>query len=319
MQEFQKTDLSNVDSDNKILDVCINVWGKPFQTALAIQSLLDHSGELVDKVYLIIEREQPDGFELGRMLDLLEEHSERLVIYEPKHYLPPNELPDAHLLESDSSYRSSLRYQYALESTDKHWLLITHNDVIFHASLISAIDQLLNSRGLFGLGDVGQCWNCPLNSSCSGDLLSQNIQTQPISQDDLYHLLEANQHLRTQQRRNAINLSKPFPMPECRINEWFMFVNVDLYRQEGEKGASPIGSYSWSDTGGYTCDIGEAWFRDMIDRGYDFAHLSYQQYMVHGPFRQNQQIPQGHSSYLSAMTYQSEECLALAYYCKNYV
>jgi len=43
------------------VDVIINVYGKPWQTLCTLKSLMLHSGEHIDKIYFIEEREQPYG------------------------------------------------------------------------------------------------------------------------------------------------------------------------------------------------------------------------------------------------------------------
>jgi len=40
----------------KNVDVAINVYGKPYQTALTIQSLLKYSGNHIGKIFLILEK-----------------------------------------------------------------------------------------------------------------------------------------------------------------------------------------------------------------------------------------------------------------------
>jgi hypothetical protein len=39
----------------EIVDVIINVYGKPWQTICTLKSLIKHSGNHIDKIYLIEE------------------------------------------------------------------------------------------------------------------------------------------------------------------------------------------------------------------------------------------------------------------------
>jgi len=55
----------------KNVDVAINVNGKPYQTALTIQSLLKYSGNHIGKIFLILEKNQPKGFDKKILLSLL--------------------------------------------------------------------------------------------------------------------------------------------------------------------------------------------------------------------------------------------------------
>ena len=41
----------------RIVDVAINVFGKPAQTALTLFSLLAHSGRWIDRIYFVEERD----------------------------------------------------------------------------------------------------------------------------------------------------------------------------------------------------------------------------------------------------------------------
>ena len=41
------------------VDVVMNIYGKPWQTLCAIKSLMKHSGQWVDKIYLTIEKHHP--------------------------------------------------------------------------------------------------------------------------------------------------------------------------------------------------------------------------------------------------------------------
>ena len=45
--------------NSKSVDVCINVYGKPWQTLCTLKSLMQHSGHHIDKIYLIKEHRQP--------------------------------------------------------------------------------------------------------------------------------------------------------------------------------------------------------------------------------------------------------------------
>ena len=41
------------------VDVVISVYGKPWQTLCTLKSLMMHSGEHIDKIFLIKEKNQP--------------------------------------------------------------------------------------------------------------------------------------------------------------------------------------------------------------------------------------------------------------------
>ena len=43
----------------KLVDVAINVYGKPYQTLATLKTLMLHSGKHIDKIYFIQESKQP--------------------------------------------------------------------------------------------------------------------------------------------------------------------------------------------------------------------------------------------------------------------
>jgi hypothetical protein len=50
-------------ADKFKVDVAINVYGKPYQTALSILSLLKYSKKYINKIYINIEKKQPEDFD----------------------------------------------------------------------------------------------------------------------------------------------------------------------------------------------------------------------------------------------------------------
>ncbi len=150
------------------IDVCVNVYGKPYQTLVTLKTLLEHSGHLIDKIFFVQERNQLDGYDYKIIEDNLK--YDKLIRFIPEHYLWINR-GDIHRSIVDENYRWSLRYQYGLEKTDKKHLLIIHNDVLFKGDIVS---ELLSEIGdCFTIGHIGQCWNCPLKNEniCDSHLL----------------------------------------------------------------------------------------------------------------------------------------------------
>ena len=58
------------------VDVAINVYGKPMQTAVALLTLLQHSGQHIGRIWFIEERKQPHGATFER---IKERFASRLV------------------------------------------------------------------------------------------------------------------------------------------------------------------------------------------------------------------------------------------------
>lgn len=289
----------------KKIDVCLNVLGKPYQTIVTLKSLLKYSGQHIDKIYLIEEIKQTNDYDFDLIKKEL--NYDGLIRFKPKHHLWIN-FTNLDLVHSDEDYRLSLRYQYGLENTDKSHMLLIHNDVLFHSDIVG--EFLNEDEDLFGIGSVGQCWNCPLflESICIGDKLEKNIEN--LNYDDVIVFVDKRKETRTYYYRNKINKQKPLPMPECRINEWCMLINVDLYKKEvlEKKEVVPFGGY-------FQMDIGDLWFRQMTDKGYKFKNFDINKNVTHAYFTTENN---GHSSLFNENKYSEGENNAKKYLKKYY-
>ena len=248
------------------VDVAINVYGKPFQTAVALLSLLRHSGEHVGKVYFIQEPKQPGDIDFRFIHGLL---SDKIIVHTPKYWHSCDRtLPEK--LEDDE-YRRSLRYQYAWEESSADYLFVTHNDVFYKSDIIGEFLGGIDDNA--AIGQIGQCWNCPasLAGLCDGERywdfrptigeLEELYEKHPTGR---WNIAEA---------RDDMN---PWPLPECRVNEWTALINLKIARPEtipfGD--ALPFGSM--------TLDIGTGWFRQMSYKGYKFANHPLAPFAFHG-------------------------------------
>ena len=92
------------------IDVCVNVFGKPYQTITTIKTLLDHSSQHIDKIYIIEESAQPEDYNY----DLINKcvNYNNLIRFKPKHHLWVNRSNFDHF-HKDEDYRLSFRYEYA--------------------------------------------------------------------------------------------------------------------------------------------------------------------------------------------------------------
>jgi hypothetical protein len=284
------------------IDVCVNVFGKPYQTLVTLKSLLKHSGDKIDRIYLIKEKEQPNGFDYKIISNGL--NYDRLVEYTPKYHFFIGK-SDVKRIVFDKNYRMSLRYQYGLERTDKKHLLIIHNDVLFEKDIVS---EMLNQIGdCFTIGQIGQCWNCPMfyEKKCSGEILSNNYENQ-MSYDEVIKIVDKHPTTRTFiMAKSKIDTNKPFPLPECRVNEWCALVNTEYYKMEVIPNGSvvPFGGY-------YGIDLADEWFNMMVRKGYKFKNFDLKPYCTHAYFSNN---GNGHSSLYDGNKYQLEENNAKEY------
>ena len=290
----------------KKIDVCVNVFGKPYQTLITLKTLLNHSGYLIDKIYFIEEQEQPIDYDYK----IIEENLkyDKLIKFIPQHYLFTDR-SDTHRSITDQDYRLSLRYQYGLENTDKKHLLIIHNDVLFTGDIVS---ELLSEIGdSFTIGNIGQCWNCPLKFEhiCDSHLLESNCEKQ-LPYNEIINLINKYPKTRTSTiGRTLIDKNKPFPMPECRVNEWCALINIDDYKKEVIPNGDvvPFGGY-------YGLDIGDVWFRQMVNKGYKYKNYNIYKSSTHAYFSE---VNNGHSAMNNRSTYNEEEQRAKDYFNKH--
>jgi hypothetical protein len=289
----------------KKIDVCINVYGKPYQTILTLKSLLKHSSQHIDKIYFIEENQQRPGYDFDFISKNVGYHN--MIRYIPQHYLWVNPTSKEQVF-SDENYRLSCRYEYGLSNSDKSHMLLIHNDVLFHSDIVGKFFE--EDENYFGIGLVGQCWNCPLNydNICSGERLEENLKNQNFH--FIFGVVNKYPNTRLYGKRKKINVDKPLPLSECRINEWCMFINLNFYRDEvlNKKEVVPIG-------GNFLGDIGDLWFRQMVDKGYKFKHFNIDNYYTHAYFSNN---ANGHSALLDQNKYDLEESLAKKYLEENF-
>lgn len=66
--------------------------------------------------------------------------------------------------------RDDVRYQYALDKTNKNYLFIIHDDIEFRADVVDIYLKNIQ-RNMAIIGDLGQCWRCPIKDVCSPEKL----------------------------------------------------------------------------------------------------------------------------------------------------
>ncbi len=167
----------------------------------------------------------------------------------------------------DSRYK--IRYQYAIEQSNKTFLFISHNDVLYTGDIIK--DMLSKIDGFAGVGQIGQCWNCPayFAHKCNPD---RYLEFRPTI-EELKEIIVRYPSPRTS--LGTIDGDLPYPLPECRLNEWACLINRKLVEIESKPlGDGPMfGEYD-------QVDLGTKWFKYMNTKGYKF--LNYNQKFIHG-------------------------------------
>lgn len=296
---------------NKRVDVAIAFYGKPMQTIIAIKSLLQYSGQYIDKIYLTQEQNQPhqDWGGVYKVIDYFREEPVQFVVYRPVYFLSTN-VTDIERTRQNTWYRHSIMYQYALEKTDKPYLCIVHNDMLFHADMIgpmlSAFDQ---QPELAGTGSVGQCWACPawLDKRCS----PTKVEEYKPGKEEAIALFKAYNPPRLQRNIEIMEGGRVWPLPECRLNEHSALINVDLYR----KTTVPVGDVGCLGGTWEGADLGMIWFYEMMNRGYKFGHFVLEDYALHAPFDDS---GSGSLAYNKSERYWLAEQAAVDYINANY-
>jgi hypothetical protein len=274
------------------VDVAINVYGKPFQTAVTLLSLVKFSGDHLGKIYFVIEPKQPRDEKFQFIFDLL---GPGVVQHTPRHWLWVNPAEAARY--GDDDYRRSIRYQFAWEESDADYLYITHNDVLYTGDIVGALVE--NIGDCVGIGLVGQCWNCPAHAGglCSGD---KYLDYRP-SYDEVLDLARRHPPPRGADYGAYIDEANPWPLPECRLNEWVALVSMKLARPL----TVPVGDAP--PFGAMGLDIGTQWFRAMSLKGHCFKNYYFDHLAKHG---WASEAGNGHSAMFSDDLYENEEAVA---------
>ena len=260
---------------SRIVDVAINVFGKPAQTALALVSLLAHSGRFIDKIYFC---EEPDSLNaVFAHSDILAALGDRVIHHRPSFMNWRYAVDEARL--GDAAYRHALRYQYAFEHTDKRYLLIIHNDCEFIGDAVGHLLAGLGSQA--GAGEIGQCWLCPAKmlGRC-GPGRYRDYRPDFAELAALYAAVDPSVVYRRKYLDEPTEAlcQRPWPLPECRLNEFCCLLRLDAVRPDTcpTGPARPFGAYvdvGNPETGNGILDIGVAWFGDMVHLGHSFAHV----------------------------------------------
>lgn len=272
----------------KNVDVLINVFGKPHQTALSLLTLLRHCDARIRRIHFQEEAATAE-YETKGHAPLLRYLGERVAHFQPSIWLGSTAVDEARLL-ADAEYRRSVRYQYGWEKSDAPYVFTVHNDVYVHGDIIGALLGAIGEHT--GIGQIGQCWWCPArqNSLCSPE---QYAEFRP-SYAFLMRLYNKDMDY-TKRRAYNLGLRPEFhenawPLPECRLSEWAALINMEKARPATMPfgPAVPLGAFcvsgakigeNWDRD--VNLDTGVGWFRSMNLQGHSFAHYPIHDYLEH--------------------------------------
>ena len=293
--------------DNTTVDVCMQVFGKPWQTALTLLTLDRYMRKKINKIFFIIEAAQPKNE--SNDLTILNGILPNMESISLTAWIGLDPLDQSRI--DDKEYRQNIRYQYAFEHTSADYLMLSHNDVIYKGDVITAF--LNNIGDHIAIGEIGQCWNCPAKKDDIIKIFNQDGIDKPCQREEYekfkldfeqlnlaYRLARAKAYpLRHEAEKGLMEEYKinPWPLPECRVNEWCCLINMRMARKATVPLGSgrPFGSYLKGH------DLGTAWFRDMHIHGFRAKHMDLSKYIIHRP---------GHRALFNPTLYKENEIRA---------
>lgn len=260
-------------TNSPLVDVIVNVYGKPYQTAVSLWSLMKFSEKHIGKIYVILEKKQPEGFDELLLRKLLV--GLPVEIYKPPFFFGWWEGRRKGLINQIllwfKSYRNSIRYQYAWEKSKAPFLFLMHNDMLIFDDLIGHYLSKIGPHA--GIGQIGQCWNCPaFGTHCDGDRYWDYRPT-PQEVVDLYKSRPEGRAI----VHGLVSIDQiSWPMPECRLNEHAALIQMSVVKPETSPFGSilPIGIKN-------SIDIGIQWFQGMSLAGYRMVNESYEPFAKH--------------------------------------
>ena len=276
------------------VDIAINVHGKPHQTAVTLLSLLQHSGAHIGRIHFTVDGRQPFDAVHSRLLQQL---GDRVVVHHPRFWLGVRPQRSRWLMRF-GAYRRSLRYQHAWETSSASHLFITHNDVVYKKDIIGAMLERIKDQ--VAIGPVGQCWNCP--ASFAGRCSPDRFMAYRPSFSEWQDLVRLHPGPRAAHYARAVDPQRPWPLPECRVNEWSLLVDLEQARPltmpMGK--AVPLGAL-------YGLDIGTQWFHAVLNAGARIAHFDITPYAQHA---WASSTGGGHAALSDRTVYDAEEARA---------
>lgn len=145
--------------------------------------------------------------------------------------------------------KDDIRYQWAINHTNKNYLLIIHDDILFKDDVCALyLETIRKIDNCAIVGDLGQCWVCKEKelADCTPAKLTQGIYPNkyfPLTTSDA----------------GALPI---FFERRCRINEWCCMINIELTRNI---------KYHYFGNYEEKGDVAAYWFSEVIRRGYAFS------------------------------------------------
>lgn len=229
-----------------MIDVQIDVYGKPYQTIATLMSLKKHSGRHIGRVFMTVEKEVPWGDNMTPLWDYIRE--QKIEVHVPSKHEP---------YRSDAQDRKSVKYQFGIDESREDYIFMCHNDIKFTGDILGEMITCIGDRA--GIGLIGQCWNC--SAHYAGRCDGHRMETTQFDYHEMIQMVRDFPAPRVYER----HISKPvMPLPECRLNEFACLMDRKLLVKKSNEGLF-YGLYDGN-------DLGQRWFREMVLQGYKFHH-----------------------------------------------
>jgi len=179
-----------------------------------------------------------------------------------------------------------VRFQWALNSTDKEFVFLTHDDVDFSGDIIGLYLDRMTPRTAI-IGDLGQCWRCPFGAGSQG--------------------CSPGRIMRGERPWDRWPLTDASPGPhrrDCRVNEWSCMIRTAAARELARRERCFFGNYD--DFG----DVGAYWFERALTHGYSFCDPLPEPAMRKAYYQHGWQGHAGHQVWLGTARY--DACGVLA-------
>ncbi len=259
----------------RIVDVAVQSYRKPESLIYTLFSLHRNSGAWVDRVFInddgsgedcvrhyrdprLQERLAPwkisvrvNTLRTGYARQVYTQRSPATLRDRPLRRIRARQITERlkRFLGAPPTPEDDVRYQWAINTTDKACLFVMHDDIRFSGDILDLYLRTQSETARLAIvGDLGQCWSCGFTAVCSPERIMAGER--PHTHWPLTPLA-----------------GKPFPRSygrSCRINEWCCLLNVGVAADFSARGIY-FGNYQ--DRG----DVGAYWFDKVLAAGYGFA------------------------------------------------
>ncbi len=159
--------------------------------------------------------------------------------------------------------KEDIRYQWAIDNSDKEYLLLLHDDVNIYDDIVNIyINEIKSLSNPSIIGSLGQCWRCPheKNGCNPAKILKKEYPSK---------------------KWPSTKISEKDHAWACRINEWCALISVNSAKEIEKEHNILFGN---CDNGG---DTGAYWFSVAIENGYSFSDPLFnvderEKYYIHG-------------------------------------